>query len=85
MDCLCISGEEFDRNNGLLNCINGTLELSSLTFRKHRADDLITKMCNVVYDSTAASEMWDSYLPNTSTAQFPEWFHARALELLLQC
>lgn len=62
MDCLCISGEEFDRNNGLLNCINGTLELSSLTFREHRADDLITKMCNVVYDSTAASEMWDKFI-----------------------
>ena len=46
----------FDTRGDLLNCLNGTLDTSTMTFREHDAADLITKV-------TAAEYIPDAYLP----------------------
>lgn len=61
-DCLCISGEDFDRSLKLLNCQNGTLELDSMRFREHRPEDMITKISNVIYDEKSKSEQWEQFI-----------------------
>ena len=39
---MAIGAAEFDRNPYLINCVNGTYDLSDFTFREHRYDDYIT-------------------------------------------
>jgi P4 family phage/plasmid primase-like protien len=57
---LQIQPEEFDRDNFILNVDNGTLDLRTGTLRKHRAEDLITKLAPVEYDPDARSVMWET-------------------------
>lgn len=48
-DNLSVSASEFDKNPYLINCKNGTYDLSTFTFREHRWDDFITMQTNVSY------------------------------------
>lgn len=61
-DCCYISSEELDSDPNLFNCLNGTLELDTLTFRAHDSRDHITKLSNVVYDKNARSDEWEKFL-----------------------
>lgn len=54
--------EEFDKDPYILNCLNGTLHMRDWRFYPHRPDDLLTKMANVVCDSTAWSDRWVKHI-----------------------
>ena len=53
---------EFDRNPYLFNCANGTLNLETMEFYEHNADDFLTKISPVVYDPVATKERFDSFI-----------------------
>lgn len=61
-DRYCISNEDLDRDENLLNCQNGTLDLKTFEFRKHRASDLLSRLANVEYDPEARSELWERFI-----------------------
>jgi putative DNA primase/helicase len=53
---------EFDRNPYLFNCVNGTLNLETMVFYEHNAEDFLTKISPVVYDPIATSERFESFI-----------------------
>ena len=57
-----ISYADLDKNKNLFNCLNGTYDLENYTLRPHQAEDLISKVSNVVYDPNAKSEIWDKFI-----------------------
>jgi putative DNA primase/helicase len=57
-----IAPAELDRDLWLLNCLNGTIDLRTGELRKHRQEDLITKMCPVKYKPGARSEIYEKFL-----------------------
>jgi putative DNA primase/helicase len=57
-----VLAEELDRNPMLLNCRNGTLDLKTGILKRHRQEDLITKMAPVRYDPTAQCPTWLEFL-----------------------
>lgn len=57
-----ISMNEFDTDIYLLNCKNGTLNLKTGNFYKHKATDYITKVSGVNYDPTAKCERWETFI-----------------------
>ncbi|PKL70661.1 MAG: hypothetical protein CVV30_04750 [Methanomicrobiales archaeon HGW-Methanomicrobiales-1] len=59
--CPVLPGE-FDARPDLFNCRNGTLELSTMSFREHRREDMLTRMAAVDYDCTAACPRWLEHL-----------------------
>ena len=52
----------FDCHPELFNCRNGTLDLSTMSFREHRKEDMLTKMAAVDYDPKAECPLWQSHL-----------------------
>ncbi|MEW5784803.1 MAG: phage/plasmid primase, P4 family [Bacillota bacterium] len=54
--------DELDRDIWLLNCLNGTINLTTGRLHSHRRDDFITKLCPVEYKIEARSELLDSFL-----------------------
>jgi putative DNA primase/helicase len=60
---LCaVSKDDFDKNNDLFNCQNGTLNLKTFKFAKHNPADLLTKISNVHYDEKAKSPRFESFM-----------------------
>lgn len=57
-----VKSEDFDRNDWLFNCLNGTYDLRSGYFRPHNPKDLISKMSNVVYDENAGSAEFEKFI-----------------------
>ena len=57
-----IKSEDFDRNEWLFNCVNGTYDLRQGYFRAHNPKDLISKMSNVVYDENASSAEFEKFI-----------------------
>lgn len=62
---------DLDADPWLLNVSNGTLDLRTGELRKHRRDDLITKVAPVEYHADARSDLWDEFL-TTATGGDPE-------------
>jgi putative DNA primase/helicase len=54
--------EEFDANLDLLNFQNGTLDLSSMSFRPHSPADMITMVASCDYDPNATCPAFDQFL-----------------------
>lgn len=52
----------FDTDLYIFNCKNGTLHIDTGEFTEHRSTDLLTKMSQVVYDPTARSDRFDTYI-----------------------
>lgn len=52
----------FDTDLYIFNCKNGTLHIDTGEFTEHRSTDLLTKMSQVVYDPTAQSDHFDTYI-----------------------
>ena len=52
----------FDSDIYIFNCKNGTLHIDTGEFTEHRSTDLLTKISPVVYDPTAYSERFSSYI-----------------------
>jgi putative DNA primase/helicase len=53
---------EFDSNPMLLNCKNGTIDLTTGILQVHKRSDMITRCCEAVYDPDAEAPIWDSFL-----------------------
>jgi putative DNA primase/helicase len=63
--------DELDSNPFLFNLENGTLDLKIGLLRPHHPGDLITKASPVIFNPSASSEVWDSFL-KTVTEDNPE-------------
>ena len=64
-----------DRNRWLFNCLNGTLDLKSMTLRSPDQADLITQLSPVPFDPSAECPLWLTFLDrvmngNTSLMSF---------------
>lgn len=53
---------QFDSDDWLLNCKNGTIDLRTGNLKPHDPGDLITRMVPLDYDPDAKSELWDNFL-----------------------
>lgn len=65
-----VSIEDFDRDKYLLNVRNGTLDLRTLEFREHRADDLLLCVANVDYDPEADCPIYKRFMSEVTS--FPD-------------
>lgn len=54
--------DEFDSNPMILNCANGTLDLTTGQLRPHSRTDLLTSICPTAYDPDAKCPLWESTL-----------------------
>ena len=54
--------KDLDKNDDLINCQNGTLNLETLEFKAHDANDLITKITNVIYDITKKPILFSKFI-----------------------
>jgi putative DNA primase/helicase len=59
---LNITSDDLDRNPWLLNVKNGTIDVTSGEFRKHRQEDMITKTANVEYNPRADCPLWKQFV-----------------------
>jgi len=59
---LNIGADDLDRNPWLLNVHNGTIDVLTGEFREHLQEDLITKLANADYDSTADCPLWKQFI-----------------------
>jgi putative DNA primase/helicase len=57
---------EMDGDPFLLNCLNGTVNLTTGELREHRREDLITRLAPVIYDPGARSDLWDRFLKESA-------------------
>ena len=57
-----ISYGSFDADIYIFNCKNGTLHIGTGEFTEHRSTDLLTKISPVIYDPTAYSERFSTYI-----------------------
>ena len=57
-----VDPKDLDTHPFLLNCRNGTLDLSSGELRDHSQADLLTKMADVEYDPDAQCPLWMAFL-----------------------
>ncbi len=53
---------DLDKNQWLLNCPNGTINLRTGTLQDHDKADRITKVTTVEYDPTAECPLWEQFL-----------------------
>lgn len=53
---------DFDADIYAFNCKNGTLHIDTGKFTEHRSTDLLTKISHVMYDPTAHSERFCTYI-----------------------
>lgn len=57
---------EFDADPFALNCLNGTVNLTTGQLQEHRSEDLITRLAPVLYDNGAHSELWETFLAQST-------------------
>ncbi len=55
---ILVASEELDADAYVFNCKNGTLNLRTMEFHKHRPADSITKLASVTYDPDATCRRW---------------------------
>jgi putative DNA primase/helicase len=53
---------DFDVDPWALCCLNGVVDLRTGKLRPHRREDLLTRLAPVVYDASARSELWETFL-----------------------
>jgi putative DNA primase/helicase len=54
--------DDLDKDQWLLNCVNGTLDLRSGRLREHRREDGLTKLCPTAFRPGAPCPTWESFL-----------------------
>jgi len=54
--------EDFDCDNHLINCLNGTYNLRTMTLQPHNPADYITKVSKVKYVEGMASASWERFV-----------------------
>lgn len=57
-----VSQTDFDKDKNLFNCQNGTYNLKTHEFSPHNADDLLSKISNVVYNKYAKCPKFDEFM-----------------------
>lgn len=57
-----VDADDLDSDPWLLNCQNGTLDLTTGTLRQHLREDLLTKIVPVDYRPDARCPRWDGFL-----------------------
>lgn len=57
-----IENKDLDKDTNLLNLQNGTLNLSTLDFKEHSPNDLLTKITNVSYNPEASQETFKKFV-----------------------
>ena len=69
-----VTRAEFDTDPMLLNCLNGTLDLSTMELHPHDPDDRLTQIAGAEYDEAAAAPLWENtlaaVLPDADTRDF---------------
>lgn len=53
---------EFDQKPLLINCLNGTLNLTTRRLHHHCPKDMLTMIAKVTYDPSARSERWERFI-----------------------
>jgi len=53
---------DLDADLGLLNCLNGTIDLRTGAIRPHSQEDLITKLCPTTYNPDMDCPLWEAFL-----------------------
>lgn len=62
-DSMQIEASEFDSHPYLINCLNGTYDLKTLTFREHRWDDFLTMQTRFDYTlQDVRCERWEQFI-----------------------
>ena len=61
-DCYFISSADLDRDMDLLNCQNGTLNLKTFEFTSHKAENLLSKISNIVFDPAAKAPLFERFI-----------------------
>ncbi|MGD1042170.1 MAG: phage/plasmid primase, P4 family [Sedimentisphaerales bacterium] len=56
----------FDKDPYLLNCLNGTIDLRTGELTEHKAGDMLTKLCPVVFDRDAQLGLWNKFLDDVT-------------------
>ena len=59
---MSISKADFDKDEYLFNCKNGTVDLRTYTLRPHSPADHITKVANVTFAPGARSQLWEQHI-----------------------
>ena len=59
---LASTADEYDTQTHLVNLANGTLDLETMTLRKHKAEDHITKLIPFDYKPDAKAERWERFI-----------------------
>jgi putative DNA primase/helicase len=59
---LNITSDDLDPSPWLLNVRNGTIDVSTGEFRKHRQEDMITKCANAAYNPEADCPAWKQFI-----------------------
>ena len=62
---------DFDRDQYLFNCINGTLNLRTGESLEHRPDDFLTMMSGVNYDPHAHCPRWERFMSEVMATTLP--------------
>jgi putative DNA primase/helicase len=59
---IAVYADSLDAGIFSLNCLNGTIDLTTGQLRDHDAADMLTKLCPVQYDPGARMPLWDDFL-----------------------
>jgi putative DNA primase/helicase len=70
--------DELDASPDLLNTESGTIDLRAGELRKHRREDLITKIAPVQYRPDSAAPVWDAFLERVLPSEDLRRFVQRA-------
>ncbi len=61
-ECFFFSEDDLDKDQYILNCKNGVLNLKTFEFLSHSPSFMCSKQANVKYDSNASAEVWEKYI-----------------------
>ncbi|HEU5116496.1 MAG TPA: phage/plasmid primase, P4 family, partial [Isosphaeraceae bacterium] len=82
-DGIPVVPDQLDANPWLLNCPNGTIDLTTGVLQRHRRSDLITKLCPVEFHPDATAPLWDEilsrFLPDTGLRDWVDRLFGYAL------
>lgn len=59
---IAVEMSDFDKDNLLINCANGTFDVRTGSLREHRRDDLISRLIPIEYDPDADAPIFEAFL-----------------------
>jgi len=80
---MAVAASALDPGRMLLNCANGTLDLTTMTLGKHNPDNMITRVCRGSWIPGSSQTRWHKFvaeiLPDTVTRNFVQRLMGSAL------